>query len=210
MLPIQTIVDLQTETVARWHQQPLDNPFPANSNDALLHTICQQHQFNYLLWHEEDIARSRDVSDAEIARVKRAIDGYNQQRNDWIEKVDDLITQMLEQQHIVADAHAPMNTETPGSTIDRLSILSLRIFHLREQLERDDIDAEHTKSVQQKIAICLLQQSELATALQQLVDAIFAGQKRHRTYRQLKMYNDPSLNPYLYRAKAKNSQASRV
>ena len=193
MIKVENIVKLQTDTVERWHQEAIDNPYRGFESK-----ICQQHSFNYQLWHEEDIARSRDVTDAEIARVKRSIDGLNQQRNDWIEKVDDEITIAVEQAGVVVDANTPMNTETPGSTIDRLSILSLRIYHLKEQLERDNVSQEHLDSVQQKIAICLLQQDELSNALQQLLDDIFAGNKRHRTYRQLKMYNDPALNPYLY------------
>ena len=193
MIKVENIVKLQTDTVERWHQEAIDNPYRGFESK-----ICQQHSFNYQLWHEEDIARSRDVTDAEIARVKRSIDGLNQQRNDWIEKVDDEITIAVEQAGVVVDANTPMNTETPGSTIDRLSILSLRIYHLKEQLERDNVSQEHLDSVQQKIAICLLQQDELSNALQQLLDDIFAGNKKHRTYRQLKMYNDPALNPYLY------------
>lgn len=193
MIKVENIVKLQTDTVERWHQEAIDNPYQGFESK-----ICQQHSFNYQLWHEEDIARSRDVTDAEIARVKRSIDGLNQQRNDWIEKVDDEITIAVEQAGVVVDANTPMNTETPGSTIDRLSILSLRIYHLKEQLERVNVSQEHLDSVQQKIAICLLQQDELSNALQQLLDDIFAGNKRHRTYRQLKMYNDPALNPYLY------------
>ena len=198
MIDVTKIVELQTKTVERWHHEAIDNPY-----QGIESTICQQHSFNYQLWHEEDIARSRDVTDAEIARVKRSIDQFNQQRNDWIEKVDDEITEAVEKAGTAADSSVPMNTETPGSTIDRLSILSLRIYHLREQLERDDVSQEHLDSVQQKIAICLLQQDELKNALQQLLDDIFAGRKRHRTYRQLKMYNDPALNPYLYKSKPK-------
>ena len=182
MIDVTKIVELQTDTVERWHHEAIDNPY-----QGIESTICQQHSFNYQLWHEEDIARSRDVTDAEIARVKRSIDQFNQQRNDWIEKVDDEITEAVEKAGTAADSSVPMNTETPGSTIDRLSILSLRIYHLREQLERDDVSQEHLDSVQQKIAICLLQQDELKNALQQLLDDIFAGRKRHRTYRQLKM-----------------------
>ena len=104
---------------------------------------------------------------------------------------------------------APMNTETPGCTIDRLSILALRVYHLREQLERDDVSQEHLDSVQQKIAICLLQRDDLKKSLSQLLDDIFAGRKRHRTYRQFKMYNDPTLNPYLYQAKTQTAAASQ-
>ena len=192
-ISVEQVIALQTETVAKWHQQPVDNTY-----DGVLSTICQQHSFNYLLWHEEDIARSKDVTDAEIARVKRSIDKLNQQRNDWIEKVDNEITKAVDASGISASDNTPMNTETPGCTIDRLSILSLRIYHLREQLERDDVGQDHIDSVNQKIAICLLQQDDLKKSLTELLSDIFAGRKRHRTYRQFKMYNDPALNPYLY------------
>ncbi|MEL7496075.1 MAG: DUF4254 domain-containing protein [Planctomycetota bacterium] len=198
---VDQIVDLQTETVARWHQEPVDNPYP-----GILHTICEQHQFNYLLWHEEDIARSRDVTDQEIARVKRSIDRYNQQRNDGIERVDDELTSIIEQLGVQAD-NAPLNTETPGCAIDRLSIIALRIYHLREQLERTDVDQAHLDSVNHKIAVCLLQQNDLKKSLGELLGDIFAGRKRHRTYRQFKMYNDPTLNPYLYQSPAEAKSA---
>ena len=194
MINVKDIVTLQTETVARWHEEPIDNPY-----DGLQKAVCTQHQFNFKLWHQEDIARSRDVTDEKIAEVKRAIDGFNQQRNDWIEKVDDFITMMLESSGVETEQDARLNTETPGSVCDRLSILSLRIYHMQEQLEREDVDQDHLNSVIQKIAVCRLQQDELSNSLQELVDDIFAGRKRHRTYRQLKMYNDPSLNPYLYK-----------
>ena len=203
MINVSDIVLLQTQMVDRWHQQPVDNPCQGFQN-----TVCQQHSFNYLLWHEEDIARSRDVTDAEIARVKRSIDGYNQQRNDWIEKVDDEITVMVESSEVVVCDDVPMNTETPGCTIDRLSILALRLYHMHEQLDRDDVSTDHLESVRQKIAICRLQQNDLKNSLQQLVDDILAGRKRHRTYHQFKMYNDPTLNPYLYKAKSSQAQAA--
>lgn len=190
------IVQLQTELVAKWHEEDITNDF-----EGLHQSVCTQHKFNFLLWHEEDIARSREVTDEAIAKVKRAIDSYNQQRNDWIEKVDDVLSGMLEQNNVAPAADAKLNTETPGSVIDRLSIMSLRIFHLEEQLQRDDVDESHVESVTQKLAICRLQQAELSQSLQELLDDIFAGRKRHRTYRQFKMYNDPTLNPYLYGAK---------
>lgn len=193
MIDVRTITNLQQETVARWHQQDIDNPF-----EGFLASVCTQHSFNYQLWHEEDIARSPSVSDAEIARVKRSIDGFNQQRNDWIEKVDDQIAALMHEQQVQVAESATLNTETPGSAIDRLSIMSLRLYHLREQLERADVDQTHIESVERKIHACLLQQSELARSLQQLINDLFAGQKRHLTYRQFKMYNDPTLNPYLY------------
>lgn len=200
MISIQDIIQLQTRTVADWHRGPIEN-----KESGLMATVCTQHSFNYQLWHEEDIARSPDVSDQEIARVKRSIDKFNQQRNDWIEKIDDQIAEMIQSQNIQTRSDALLNTETPGSAIDRLSIMSLRLYHLQEQLERPDATDEHRQSVEQKIAVCRLQQSELAKSLQQLVDAIAEGTKRHLTYRQFKMYNDPTLNPYLYNAKNRDS-----
>ena len=199
MINVQEIVQMQVESVARWHVEPMTNPFAVDGTEpSLLATACQQHQFNYLLWHEEDIARSRDVTDAKIAEVKRNIDRFNQARNDWIEKVDDWITANLESLAIQHGVQAKLNTETPGSAIDRLSIMSLRVFHLEEQLARQDVDQQHFEKVNMRLAICRLQQRDLAQSLEELLADIYAGTKRHRTYRQMKMYNDPTLNPYMY------------
>ncbi len=201
MINVQDIVQMQVDCVARWHVEPISNPFaPDGTVTSLFATACQQHQFNYLLWHEEDIARSRDVTDAKIAEVKRNIDRFNQARNDWIEKVDDWITADLESKSIQHQAEARLNTETPGSAIDRLSIMSLRVFHLDEQLARKDVDQQHFEKVNMRLAICRLQQRDLAQSLEELLADIYAGTKRHRTYRQMKMYNDPTLNPYMYEA----------
>ena len=198
MIDVQEITKLHHDMVDAWHSREVDNPY-----DGLLGVICKQCSFNFLLWHEEDIARSRDVTDQKIAEVKRAIDGYNQQRNDWIEKIDDCFTAMLEECGVQAGPHASLNTETPGSVIDRLAILALRIYHLREQTEREDIAADLLESVQAKLAIAHVQHEDLSRSLQQLLDDIFSGAKRHKTYRQMKMYNDPRLNPYLYKSQRK-------
>jgi len=224
---VNQIIRLQTATVQTWHSQPLDlglairdfcatteNPVPQTQrhdhrgefcrglwgNRGFLEVVCRQHSYNYLLWHEEDLARSPAATDAQIAQVKRAIDRYNQQRNDWIERIDDWLTQYLEARHVVPRANAVINTETPGSTFDRLSILALRLYHLREEQSRRDTSEEHQFKVAQKLAICELQQRELADALSHLLHDIYAGNKRHRTYRQCKMYNDPTLNPAVYQA----------
>jgi hypothetical protein len=98
-----------------------------------------------------------------------------------------------------------LNTETPGSAIDRLSIMSLRIYHLKEQLDRADIDQAHIDKVSHRLAVCGLQFADLSNSLAELLADIYAGSKRHKTYRQMKMYNDPSLNPYLYNRQAKTS-----
>ena len=124
MIEIEPIVALHTDTVVRWHSQAIDNPY-----DGFLHLVCLQHSFNYRLWHEEDLARCPNASDQQIADVKRKIDKYNQQRNDCIEKLDDTIGDLLQRHGVEDQAKASLNTETPGSAIDRLSILSLRIYH---------------------------------------------------------------------------------
>jgi hypothetical protein len=192
---IAEITALQEKSIVLWHQQAIDNPY-----DGFLGLVCQQLSFNFLLWHEEDIARSKDVPDAKIAQVKRAIDGYNQQRNDGIEKLDDWLTEELARRNISPQLAATQNTETVGSAIDRLAILALRIYHLREQAERADASVEHRASVARKLAIAEAQHHDLSHAAQELLSEILAGRKKHKTYRQLKMYNDPALNPYLYRA----------
>lgn len=210
MIDVSAVNKFHTSSVARWHREPLDQPYGdplvavETAGDPLA-IICQQHQFNYLLWHEEDIARSVDVSDAQIAQVKRNIDKYNQARNDWIEKVDDWITTDLGRKNIEPAPQAKLNTETPGSAIDRLSIMSLRVYHLEEQLDRTDIDQAHIDKVSHRLAVCRMQFADLSASLKELLLDIYTGQKRHKTYRQMKMYNDPSLNPYLYNRQAKTS-----
>jgi hypothetical protein len=161
---VKAINKLHHETVERWHQVEPDNAYA-----DFLGTVCQQHQYNFLLWHEEDVARSPDVSDARIASVKPAMG-------------------------------AKLNTETPGASIDRLSIMSLRIYHLEEQLERTDVDATHIERVQQRLARCRLQQADLSQSLAEHLFDLAAGRKALKVYRQMKMYNDATLNPYLYRA----------
>ena len=199
---VRQVNQLHRETVARWHTMDPDKRY-----EDELGTVCQQHQFNYLLWHEEDVARSRDVSDARIAMVKRAIDGYNQQRNDWIERIDEHLIESLSEAGVQPAEEARLNTETPGSAIDRLSIMSLRIYHLQEQLERDDVDEAHTAKVQQRMLRCQAQQTDLSQSLSDLLADLYSGRKLLKVYRQMKMYNDPTLNPALY---AKSEGQRRV
>ena len=195
MIEVDRVLNLQTTTVERWHEEDV-----APTGVGIYGIICQQHAFNFQLWHEEDIARCPDATDSAIANVKRSIDKLNQQRNDWIERIDDWIAGELIESRVAADENAPLNTETPGSAIDRLSILALRLYHLQEQLSRTDIDDELRESVQQKLKIGNLQRNDLSQSLQQLLQDISSGRKRHQTYRQMKMYNDPKLNPYLVAA----------
>ena len=168
--------------------------------EGVMQLICEQHAFNFRLWHQEDVARCPHASDTEIADVKRKIDGLNQNRNDWIEKVDCWIEDDLEMKGVQVKPSARLNTETPGSAVDRLSILALRLYHLEEQLQRTDVDMDHLNSVGKKICMAEMQRENLSTSLRELLQDIYAGERRHQTYRQMKMYNDPTLNPVLVAA----------
>jgi hypothetical protein len=193
MIDVQAITELHRATVERWHGGQIDNPY-----EGFLALVCQQHEQNYRLWHEEDQARSPDAGDAIIAGVKRRIDALNQRRNDLIEKLDDALIAHLAEWGVKPRRGAKLNTETPGSVIDRLSILALRIYHMAEQLARHDAAEEHRAKAQSRLAVLAEQQGDLSTALGQLWRDIFSGRKRMKVYRQFKMYNDPTLNPYLY------------
>ncbi|HID78554.1 MAG TPA: DUF4254 domain-containing protein [Planctomycetaceae bacterium] len=205
MIDVAQIVALHQEMVRRWHQQEApDNPY-----NGFLGLVCDQHAKNYLLWHEEDVARSPDVGDARVAAVKRNIDRYNQQRNDLVEQIDVTLIQGLRQAGVEPAPDAKLNTETPGSAIDRLSVLAIRMYHLQEQAERSDADAQHREKARERLAICRQQHADLSTALAELLEDIFAGRKRMKVYRQFKMYNDPTMNPWLYKAAAKREPGGR-
>ena len=154
------------------------------------------HRCNRLLWDQEDLARRRDVPDAAIAANKRAIDGHNQRRNDAIEQLDEALLERIAA--VVPDVGAWHNSETAGSIVDRLSILALKIFHMRAQATRADASAEHRAACAGKLARLALQRTELARCLDTLLDSAAEGRAYWRVYRQFKMYNDAALNPYLY------------
>jgi hypothetical protein len=194
MINVSDITELHAKTVALWHTQEITNPYT-----GFLQVVCQQHSFNYLLWHEEDVARSPNVGDERIAAVKRAIDGYNQKRNDAIEALDAFLLNELAARKIVPQAGARQNTETPGSTIDRLSILALRRYHMQEQADRQDASGEHREKARKRLEILAEQHHDLSKSLGELLEDIFAGRKRLKVYFQFKMYNDPTMNPYLYK-----------
>jgi len=190
-----SIDGLLERLVVRWHEVE-----PAHAERGMAGKVCDLHRFNFLLWHEEDIARSPEVTDARIAEVKRAIDRYNQARNDSIEKLDDWLIEELARRGIAAAADAPATTETPGAAIDRLSILELRRFHMREQIERADATQEHREKAASRMVVLDMQRTHLIEAIDRLLVEIFAGQRPLRVFRQMKMYNDPTMNPYLYKA----------
>lgn len=181
--------------IAFWHSDPADY---REQRGDLHPTALELAWRNYCLWHEEDKARRTDVDDAMIARVKRSIDGFNQQRNDLIERLDETVICWLEAQRSFGE-ELPANSETPGSMVDRISILSLKVHHMHEDTLRDDIDQAHRDRSLQKTAILREQRADLEAALHRLLDDCLAGSRRMKLYRQFKMYNDPALNPELYR-----------
>lgn len=168
--------------------KPVDDPW---------HWIETNHRYNCLLWAEEDLARRKDVPDSAIAANKRAIDGFNQKRNDATEKVDEAILSRLAAVTVHGDAR--LNSETAGSMIDRLSIMSLKIRAMREQTLRTDVDAAHIAACQGKLDKLNEQRADLAGCLDTLLAQAQAGRAYYKIYRQFKMYNDPKLNPQLYK-----------
>lgn len=161
--------------------------------------IEANHRYNTLLWSEEDKARRTDVGAHEIAAGKRLIDQYNQKRNDAVEAIDEAVLMALG--NCGRSSQARLNSETAGSMIDRLSILSLKIFHMREQTRRTDAELEHVRKCESKLERLIEQRMDLGACFDALLDDAAAGRAYFKVYRQFKMYNDPSLNPYLYAAR---------
>lgn len=162
--------------------------------------IAANHRFNCLLWREEDKARRQDVPAGEIAAGKRRIDTYNQQRNDAVETIDEAILTALAAV-IPAIAPAPdarLSSETAGAMIDRLSILALKIHHMREQTLRLDAGAAHVDACAARLGRLVTQRTDLSGCLDRLLLESLDGRAYFKVYRQFKMYNDPALNPWLY------------
>ena len=158
--------------------------------------VYQLHRLNFLLWNNEDEARRADLDDATQVNVKRESHRLNQARNDAIEKVDEWL---LDNAYAhLTELNLPMRTEMPGSVFDRLSILSLKIYHMAAQAHRLDVSDVHREVCQQKLAVLRTQQVDLEKALLEMFDDLNKGKIKMKIYRQFKMYNDPTLNPKLY------------
>ncbi|HEY4357238.1 MAG TPA: DUF4254 domain-containing protein [Acidobacteriaceae bacterium] len=190
MLHASSIVALHDAGNAAGHDASFPEPSPHTSLEGL---VLRQHRANFDLWHEEDRARDPDAPDSVIAQVKHSIDRFNQLRNDLVEQID---TALLEAAFQTPEA--PLHSETPGLIIDRLSILSLKIFHTREESVRMDASEQHRIRNIARLHLLDEQRNDLAQALDELWADVNAGRRRFKLYRQLKMYNDPTLNPVLY------------
>lgn len=173
---------------------PINNPY---DRDSIEHSLYLKCWIDTVQWHLEDIIRNPHIDPSEALGLKRRIDHSNQDRTDLVEEIDSYFRMVYHDVTPLPDAR--LNTESPAWAVDRLSILALKIWHMREQTERTDADAEHIAKCKAKLDVLLEQQVDLSTAIDQLLDDIEAGRKYMKVYRQMKMYNDPTTNPILYK-----------
>ena len=174
-------------------ETPIKNPYGYDTIENRLYLKCW---IDTVQWHFEDIIRDPHIDPIEALQLKRRIDRSNQDRTDLVEQIDSYFRQQYAEVKVLPDAR--INTESPAWAVDRLSILALKIYHMREQAEREDAPAEHREKCKAKLNVLLEQQVDLSTAIDQLLEDIAAGRKYMKVYRQMKMYNDPSTNPILY------------
>jgi len=190
------------KSIIRYHEKdnidtPVSNPYP---KDKIEHLLYLKNWIDTVQWHLEDIIRNPSIDPAEALKIKRRIDTSNQERTDVVEYID---SYFLEQyKNITPLKDASINTESPAWAIDRLSILALKIYHMKAEAERKDATAEHIANCQLKLSILLEQRMDLSLAIDELLKDITEGRKYMKVYKQMKMYNDPSLNPVLYQQQA--------
>ena len=173
---------------------PIKNPYEQGTIEHSLYLKCW---IDTVQWHYEDIIRDPQINPTEALALKRRIDQSNQDRTDLVEEIDTYFRNCYSEVTPLPDAR--LNTESPAWAVDRLSILALKIYHMQEQVERNDASPEHIERCQLKLSVLLEQRVDLSTAIDQLLDDYKAGRKVMKVYRQMKMYNDPSTNPILYK-----------
>ena len=173
---------------------PICNPFDEGTIENRLYLKCW---IDTVQWHFEDIIRDPEIDPVEALALKRRNDKINQDRTDLVEQIDSYFRELYKE--VKVDADARINTESPAWAVDRLSILALKIYHMKEQAERTDATPEHVAKCKAKLSVLLEQQKDLSTAIDQLLEDIAAGRKYMKVYRQMKMYNDVDTNPVLYK-----------
>ena len=174
---------------------PLNNPYPSSS--LLEHLLYHKNWIDTVQWHLEDIVRNPNINPVEGLALKRRIDKSNQDRTDMVEYIDSYFLDYYKNAPL--DPDATINTESPAWAIDRLSILALKIYHMQAEVNRTDATQEHIKSCTAKLNILLEQQKDLSKSIDELLNDISTGKKYMKVYKQMKMYNDPALNPVLYK-----------
>lgn len=172
---------------------PIQNPYELKS---IAYYLYLKNWIDTVQWHLEDIIRNPEINPAEALAIKRRIDKSNQDRTDLVELIDSYFLDKYQSVNPVENA--TFNTESPAWAIDRLSILDLKIYHMRNEVQRTDVDELHRAQCQMKLTILQEQQIDLSTAIEQLLNDIASGKKYMKVYKQMKMYNDPALNPVLY------------
>ncbi|MBP3788225.1 MAG: DUF4254 domain-containing protein [Prevotella sp.] len=172
----------------------IHNPY---SRDSIEHSLYLKCWIDTVQWHYEDLIRDPHINPTEALQLKRRIDRSNQDRTDLVEEIDSYFRRLYSEVTPLPDAR--LNTESPAWAVDRLSILALKIYHMKEQVGRTDASDDHRQRCQQKLAVLLEQQKDLSLAIDQLLDDYATGRKVMKVYRQMKMYNDPSTNPVLYK-----------
>ncbi len=173
-----------------------ENPYSSGSLDNLLYAKCW---IDTAQWHMEDEVRDPSIEPVEALKWKRQIDASNQDRTDIVEVIDSYFFEKYKE--VKAAPSARINTESPAWAIDRLSILALKIYHMQEESVRINADEQHLERSRQKLAILLQQRTDLSVAIDELIEDIQNGDRYMKVYRQMKMYNDPNLNPILYNSK---------
>jgi hypothetical protein len=189
------------ESIDKYHDTdnvdtPIQNPYELKTIEYYLYL---KNWIDTLQWHYEDIIRDPNINPVEALVLKRKIDKSNQDRTDLVELIDSYFLDKYKD--VKQSDDAAINTESPAWAIDRLSILALKIYHMQQEVIRPDASDEHKAACQKKLDILLEQQKDLSSAIEQLINDIESGRKYMKVYKQMKMYNDPSLNPVLYEKK---------
>jgi len=199
MLNALDITRLHDEATLRWHLEPSEPKPPAPTASAEFPDLAlAHHRANFDPLHEEDKVREPDASDAAIAHLKRSIDTLNQKRNDLVEAIDHLLLAAAGEQ----SPDAPLHSESPGLILDRLSVLALKIYHTSEEANRSTASEAHRQRNLDRLDLLREQRGDLAACFDELWQQVRSGRRRFKLYRQLKMYNDPDLNPIIYAHKS--------